>query len=251
MSLTRRIAVLGLTAALAWGADGLSRRALADDMPAPATAEKPATIQVTGTGRITAVADMAMVTSGVVSEARTASDALSANSQAMNSVIDAIRRAGIASKDIQTSGFSVSPLYANRPNRQDELERPEIVGYRVNNGLTIRVRNLTILGTLLDAMVTNGANSIGGISFVVSGADEKLDAARTLAMADAKRKADLYAAAAGATVGRVRTIAESGGYQPVPRVMAMKAMAEAMPAPVEIGEETLSVTVDVLWELVN
>lgn len=233
-------------------ADGMANemtdRLVGDETP---ESQQVATIHLSGTGHINAVADMAVVTSGVVSEARTANDALAANSRAMNDVIDAIRGTGITTKDIQTSGFSVSPRYASQQIRQDIPDAPQIVGYRVNNGLTIRVRNLNVLGTLLDAMVTNGANSIGGISFVVSKADEKLDSARTMAIADARRKADLYAAAAGAEVGRVRMISESGGFQPAPRAMAMKAMGESSRVPVEIGEETLSVTVNVVWELVH
>ena len=248
MRSSNRLASFGLALALACAPQILAQRAMAGGMAADGS-EHPATISLSGTGHISAVADMAVVTSGVVSEARTASDALTANSRAMNSVIEAIRSSGIASKDIQTSGFSVSPRYASRTNRSDNLEAPQIVGYRVNNGLTIRVRDLGILGILLDGMVTNGANSIGGISFVVSRADEKLDAARTMAITDARRKAALYAAAAGASLGRIRTISETNGYQPAPRAMAMKAMGEAAQVPVEIGEETLSVSVNVVWEL--
>ena len=245
-----RLAILSLSLVLGLSSMPLARNALADGMEQDRK-ETTATISLSGTGHTNAVADMAVVTSGVVSEGRTASDALAANSRAMNGVIDAIRSAGIATKDIQTSGFSVSPRYANQQIRQDIPEAPQIVGYRVNNGLTIRVRDLNILGTLLDAMVTSGANSIGGISFVVSKADEKLDAARTKDIADARRKATLYATAAGAALGRVREISESGGYQPAPRAMAMKAMSEAAMVPVEIGEETLSVTVNVVWELLD
>ncbi|AXS41422.1 SIMPL domain-containing protein [Breoghania sp. L-A4] len=247
MTVSRRLPAALLVLALASAPLLLAQPARADGMePTPSQA----TISLSGTGRITAAADLAVVTSGVVSEARTASDALVANSRAMNNVISAIRHAGIAGKDIQTSGFSVSPRYSNRPARELELDSPEIVGYRVNNGLTIRVRDLASLGTLLDGMVTNGANSIGGISFVVSNADEKLDAARTMAIEDARRKAELYAAAANASLGRIRTISETNGYSPAPRAMAMKAM-EAAPVPVEVGEETLSVSVHVEWELMQ
>ena len=247
MTVSRRPHALLLCLALAWTPQLFTQPALADGTE---PAANQATINLSGTGRITAAADLAVVTSGVVSEARTASDALVANSRAMNNVIGAIRQAGIASKDIQTSGFSVSPRYSNRPARDLDLDAPEIVGYRVNNGLTIRVRDLASLGTLLDGMVTNGANSIGGISFVVSNADEKLDAARTMAIEDARRKAELYAAAANASLGRIRSIAETNGFSPAPRAMAMKAM-EAAPVPVEIGEETLSVSVNVEWELLQ
>jgi len=221
-------------------------------MAIPARAETPRTptLTLTGTGEIFAKPDMAMVTSGVVTEAETAREALDANNAAIAAVIAAIKDAGIEAKDIQTSGFSVQPRY-RYPKKSDDDEAPRIVGYRVSNAVTIRVRDLDALGGVLDQAVTVGANSISGIDFIVSDADKRLDEARAIAMKDAMRKAQIYADAAGVTLTRVLSINEAGGYRPVPRKMAAMAMrAEAVAdVAVEAGEQALSVEVNVTWEI--
>ena len=219
----------------------------------PASAQsqdKIATMSLTGTGEVTATPDMAVVTSGVVSQAKTAREALTANTDAMTGLIAEIKSAGIEARDIQTNGFSISPRYAERRDSNGNwLEDRKIVGYQVNNGVVVRVRDLSRLGALLDAMVTKGANNIGGINFIVSDADKRRDEARTAAVADVKRKAELYAKAAGVRLGRILSIDEGNVSRPQP-VMMMRAMKEdAAAVPVEAGEETLSVNVTITWQL--
>lgn len=216
-------------------------------------AEPPrATLTLTGSGEVSVPPDQAIVTSGVITEAPTAREALDANNAAIAEVIAAMKAAGIEAKDIQTSGFSVHPRYTNpRRGGDGAHEAPRIVGYTVNNMVTVRVRDLGALGAVLDQAVSVGANRIGGIDFVVSDADKRLDEARAAAMRDALRKAEIYAGAAGVTLARIQSISESGGYIP-PRPRADMMMMRAEPAaavPVEAGEQTLSVQVHVTWEL--
>lgn len=203
------------------------------------------TISLTGHGEVRSVPDVATVTSGVASEAATASEALAANTQAMNAIFTALKDAGIAEKDIQTSNFMVQPRY-NYP----ENKAPEPAGYVVSNNVTITARKIDGLGALLDKLVQAGSNQINGIAFSVSEPDAALDEARKRAVEDATRKARLYAGAAGVTLGPVVTISESGGYQPpVPMVRAKAMMADSAPVPVAAGEQALAVDVNITWEI--
>ena len=222
----------------------------------PAAAETPrvATIDMSGTGSTAAAPDMAMVQSGVVTIAETAAEALSANTAAMTDIVARIRESGVEPRDIQTSGFSVSPQYRRiKPNDHSDHSdhSTEIVAYRVSNTVHVRIRDLERLGTLLDAIVRDGANSIDGLSFAVSDAETRKDNARKAAIADAMRKAQLYAEATGVELGRVLSIREqSHGPRPKMMMMARAEMADAAaPVPVEAGEATLQVNVDVTWEI--
>jgi len=203
------------------------------------------TISLSGHGEVQSVPDVATVTSGVTSEAATASEALAANTQAMNAVFTALKEAGIAEKDIQTSNFMVQPRY-NYP----ENKAPELAGYVVTNNVTVTARKIGELGGLLDKLVQAGSNQINGIAFSVSEPDAALDEARKRAVEDATRKAKVYAGSAGVTLGPVVMISESGGYQPpmpMGRVKAM--MADSAPVPVAAGEQTLAVDVNITWEI--
>jgi uncharacterized protein YggE len=203
------------------------------------------TISLTGHGEVRSVPDVATVTSGVASEAATASEALAANTQAMNAIFTALKDAGIAEKDIQTSNFMVQPRY-NYP----ENKAPELAGYVVSNNVTITARKIDGLGALLDKLVQAGSNQINGIAFSVSEPDAALDEARKRAVEDATRKAKIYAGATGVTLGPVVTISESGGYQPpVPMVRAKAMMADSAPVPVAAGEQALAVDVNITWEI--
>lgn len=207
-----------------------------------------ATISMEGRGDISVAPDMAVVTTRVVTTGKQAPEALTANTAAMAEVIAEIRSAGIESKHIQTSGFSIYPRYDHSETAQGQT--PLITGYEVSNGVTIQVRDLARLGAILEAVVTNGANSIGGISFEVSEPAEKLDQARKAAVADARRRAELYATAAGVSLGRVLAIIEGGASTPQPYAMrAEKLMMAAAPVPIEAGENTLSASVSITWEL--
>lgn len=223
----------------------------ADDV-ARADEPQPAVINLVGIGEVSARPDMAMVSTGVVSEAKSAREALSANTAAMTGIVDWLKANGIEDRDIQTSGFSVQPRYTN-PQVQSNGERPppRIVGYTVSNQVTIRVRDIANLGGILDHVVTEGSNRINGVSFTFSEPEKLLDLARANAMADAIRKANIYTDAAGIGIGRITNISESGGYRPQPqyrRARAEMSMADA-PVPMEAGEQTTSVQISVTWEL--
>lgn len=201
-------------------------------------------ISVTGEATVSAAPDLAQVDSGVISEAKTAREASEANNAAMSKVLLALKGVGIAEKDIQTSRLSLQPQSA--PNRTGSLA--SIVGYSASNRVTIRVRDVTRLAAVIDTMVSAGANDIGGISFMVSNASKLLDEAREQAVADARRKAEIYAKAAGVALGAPLGISEEGAAAPVTyRKMAVGMATEA--TPVAQGEETLQVTVNVSWAI--
>ena len=223
----------------------------------PAAAQTPSiaptrTLSVEGNAEVHVAPDTALVTSGVVTEGDTAAAALSANSAALAKVIAAIRSFGVESKDLQTSGLSLTPRYY-RPEKPTASDRPRIIGYTAGNVVTARVRDLGRLGDLLDKVTLAGANRIDGIAFVVSNQDALLDEARRKAVADAKGKADLYAAAGGFTLGRIMTLSEES--LAVPRPMFARAASVAAPAavevPIEAGEATLSVRLRVVWSLAD
>lgn len=200
-------------------------------------------ITVSATGYAYAEPDRATVSTGVAAEADTAAAALSANTELMQKVVDGLKESGIDAKDIQTSNFNVEPRYTNPRDGTP----PVINGYRVSNQVTVLVRDLKSLGGLLDKLVTLGANQIGGLSFEVSKAETLKDEARKEAVANARRRAELLATAAGAEVGEVVTISEEVSYGG-PRPVAMRA-AKAESVPIEAGTETLEARVTVTWKL--
>ena len=217
-------------------------------MPAHAEESKmPRVISLSGHGEVRRVPDTAYVTTGVLSQAATAAEALAANTKAMNTLFAALAEAGIENKDVQTSNFMVQPRY----NFQDG-KAPELIGYDVSNNVTVRVRKIADLGAILDKVVQAGSNQINGIGFEVSEPDSALDEARKLATADATRKAKLYAEAMGVTLGPVTSISEGGSYQPpVPmaRGKVLMADAAAAPVPVAAGEQALAIDVSITWEI--
>ena len=170
-------------------------------------------------------------------------EASEANNAAMGKVLLALKAAGVAEKDIQTSRLSLQPQYS--PNRSGSSP---VVGYRASNRVTVRLHDVTRVAGAIDTLVGAGATDIGGINFSVSNASKLLDDAREQAVADARRKAEIYARAAGVTLGAPLSISEEGAPGPMPfRKMAV-GMA-ASPAPVALGEETLQVTVSVSWAI--
>ncbi len=222
------------------------------DYPARAEEANAPAISIVGIGNVYARPDMAMVSTGVVNEAKTAREALNANTAAMTNIVEWLKDNGIEDRDIQTSGFAVQPRYTY-PAQQSSGERqpPRITGYTVSNLVTIRVRDIAKLGGILDQVVSEGSNQINGVSFTFSEPEKLLDMARANAMADAIRKAGIYTDAAEIGIGRITSISESGGYQPQPQIRMQRAemaMSDA-PVPMEAGEQTLSVQVNVTWEL--
>lgn len=201
-------------------------------------------ITVSATGTVDATPDIARIQTGVITEAETAAQALSGNSQAMAKLIAGLKESAIDAKDIQTSSFRVEPRYTNPRDGQ----APEINGYRVVNEVHVVVRDITKLGSILDALVKLGANQMNGLSFDVSKAETLKDDARKQAIENALRRAKLLASAAGAEVGDVIAISEDvvhGG----PRPYAMARAAKADMVPIEGGSETLEARVTVTWAL--
>ncbi|HYZ39162.1 MAG TPA: SIMPL domain-containing protein [Stellaceae bacterium] len=172
-------------------------------------ADFPSAISVTGEATVSVPPDLARVDAGVTSEAKTAREASDANNVAMAKVLSALKGAGIAERDYQTSRLSLQPQYA--PNRQGPSP---VVGYRASNRVSIRVRDVTKIANVIDTLVGAGANEIGGINFMVSQASKLLDDAPTQAVADARRKAEIYAKAAGVTLGAPLSISEGGRARP-------------------------------------
>jgi uncharacterized protein YggE len=211
---------------------------------APARAEDApvAAITVTGEAQISAAPDLAQIDAGVTTEAKTAREASDANNAAMGKVLLALKGAGIEEKDFQTSRLSLQPQYA--PNRAPPNA---IVGYQASNRVTVKLRDVSKAAALVDTLVGAGANTIGGISFMVSQPSKLLDEAREQAIADARRKAEIYAKAAGVMLGAPLSISEEGAQAP-PQFRRMSAgMAAA--APIAQGEETLRVTVNASWAI--
>jgi uncharacterized protein len=200
-------------------------------------------VTVSASGTVTVEPDQARVTSGVTADGATAREALSANTAAMQKVIAELKGAGIDAKDIQTASFRVEPRYT----RPIEGQAPKIDGYSVTNEVQVLVRDLDKLGDILDRLVTAGANQTAGLNFEVSKAETLLDEARQQAVANALRRAKLYATAAGAEVGEVLTIVEGGREPPRPMVMTRAVSPQAVP--IERGTETLEANVTVTWAL--
>ncbi|MGI4875978.1 MAG: SIMPL domain-containing protein [Janthinobacterium lividum] len=203
------------------------------------------TLSVSAEGHVARAPDVADLSGGVVTTAPTAAAAMADNAGRMTAVVAAVRRAGIAGRDIQTSGLSLAPQYRYEDNRP-----PVLTGYQATNTVSLRLRNLPDAGRLLDTLVAAGANQINGPVFHVDAADGALDEARVAAVATARARAELYARAAGLKVRRIVSIGESGGEQAVPRPMMMMARAKVQDAtPVVPGEVTLAVTVNMVFEL--
>ena len=212
-------------------------------VPALAETVPPSMISVTGEASVSVAPDQAQIEGGVTSDAKTAREASEANNAAMGKVLLALKAANVDEKDIQTSRLSLQPQYA--PNRPGPSP---VVGYRASNRVTVRLHDVTRVAGTIDTLVGAGATDIGGINFSVSNASKLLDDAREQAIADARRKAEIYARAAGVTLGAPLSISEEGAPGPMPfRKMAV-GMA-ASPAPVALGEETLHVTVSVSWAI--
>ena len=205
-------------------------------------------IEVTGEGSVSASPDFARVTLGVTTAGPDASDAMEANAKAANALVSLIKSDGVAAADIQTSGISISPTFAQQT--QGGARPPAITGYTVSNTIAVTVRDISRVGALLDKAAGVGANTIYGIGFGEDDPSGLLDKARPLAVADARRKAEIYATAAGARIGRLMTLAEESGARPI----AFAARASAMggvPPTVEPGQDKLTVTVTARFELTD
>ena len=231
----------GVILVLAGGLLGLCQAVSASEEPPPR-------ILVTGEGSVDVAPDMAVLTLSVMREATTARAALTANSEAMAKVLEAMAALGIEKRDLQTSDFSIQPRYS-RPSRQGPGvgEAPTLVGYTVRNGLTLRVRDIARVGEVLDTSVTLGVNEGGSILFTNADASGAIAEARVEAMADALARGRALAEAAAVRVGKVLEISEQN-FNPRPMAMARVEMAmdsASGSVPVAAGENTYRVTVNV------
>lgn len=197
-------------------------------------------VTVTGEATVAVAPDTAMIRIGVSSQDKTAREAGEINAKQMTAVLAAIKDAGIADRDIQTSRLSLQPQYD--PNKSGTAR---LTGFQATNQVTIRIRDIDKLPAVLDRAIAAGANEMSGIEFVVSEQSKLLDQARDDAITDARRKAELYAKAAGSKLGRVVSITEEGSSPPPRPMQAMRAGA----VPVAPGEQTLRAVVTVSYEL--
>lgn len=252
-----RLPLAAALAALSVTAIPLPAAAQAQNIEGPRVAPESTLLSIEATGKVSSKPDVATFVAGVATTGKTAGEALSANSAAMNRVIAAVKKAGIADRDIQTSNLNVQPVYAeNNPNQPrpvvDELadQTPRIVGYRANNQVLVKQRNLKDFGKVIDTLVTSGANQVSGPNFQITEEDTALDTARRDAVAKARARAQLYASAAGLNVKRIVSINEGTSYRPMPQMeYARASMDKAGSTPVEAGEVELQVNVSVVFEL--
>ena len=205
-------------------------------------------LTVVGSGEAAARPDTAEVHAGIVSEANTAREALTANTAAMQALYKTLTAFNLAERDIQTAAFHVSPVYGREERRS---QPPRIVAYRVENRVRLTIREFDRVGELLDALVTQGANTIHSIQFRIGNPKPVLDQARQAAVEEARHKATLYAKAAGVGVGRVLALREEQASTPTPMPVAERMMAAEAAVPMAPGEATLTVRVVVTYELVG
>jgi hypothetical protein len=201
------------------------------------------TVSVSATGSVAAEPDMAHVTAGVVAEADTAKEAIARNSAAMAKVVSGLKGAGIAAKDLQTTSLNVEPRYT----QAKDGKAATISGYRVSNQVRLTVRDVKKLGDVLDQAIAAGANQINRISFDIANAETIKDEARKQAMANARRRAELYVAAAGVKLGPVVRISEAVSEASPRESVAPRAMAASIP--IEAGTRVLEVEVHVTYGL--
>lgn len=201
-------------------------------------------ISVSATGQTFRAPDTASVSAGVVTQAKTAQEAMAANAMQMNAAFNELMRAGIPQRHIQTSQLSLQPRY-DYSNRQ----APVITGYEARNTVSAKTDNLDAVGPMLDALVRAGVNNINGVTFSLRDSDAAKSEARAAAVKAARRKAEEMAMAAGVRLGKVITLSETSGYSgPQPMMMRSAAMAEDS-TPVAAGEQSLSVTVNITYAI--
>ena len=200
-------------------------------------------VTVTGEASVSVAPDIVVIHVGVTSQGKTAREASLANGNQMTAVLAAIKDAGIASGDVETSRLSLQPQYDPK-----QTGAARLIGFQVNNQVTVKIRDIDKLSAVLDRAIAAGANEMSGSEFVVSEQAKLLDQARAAAIADARRKAELYANAAGMKVGRVMAISEEGSVPPLRLYQPMRAGAAPAIAP---GEQTLRAVVTVSYELTS
>jgi uncharacterized protein YggE len=205
-----------------------------------------ANITVTGTGKVKYTPDLAYVSVGASSDGKTAAEAWQKNAELVRQIFDALKKLGIEPRDMTTANVGVSPRYHHV---QDQP--PKLIGYTASYTLSLTVRDLDKLGTVLDRAVECGANRDVSIRFGVADAEKLLDQARASAVADARKKAQLYVQGAGAVLGQVQTISE-GSFSPWRdvRLEYSKASPGAQ-LPIAAGEQEMSISVTLTYGIVH
>ncbi|MEM8539918.1 MAG: SIMPL domain-containing protein [Pseudomonadota bacterium] len=221
-------------------------------MPTTAFAQDNLTprILVTGTGSVSIEPDMAIVSMGVTMQEKTSRAALDANTQAMADILAAMKAAGIDESDLQTSNFSIQPQYVYPKSNSSGDQRPRIDGYIVRNSLTVRIRDLTTIGDVLDASVSLGVNDGGNLVFTNDDPKAAISEARAKAMKDAIEKAETLTNAAGVDLGDIFEISEQSHRNrpmPIAEARMMAVAAESAPVPIAAGENTYQVSVNVTF----
>jgi len=245
MKTLMRAAGLGLALATAAAAPAALAQAAA---PAADTLFRATTLNLSAYGETRVEPDLANISLGVVTDGKTAAEAMAANATRMSAVIASLRKAGIAEKDIQTSNLNLNPQY-----RYQQNEAPVLIGYQASNQVTVRVLDLKKLGAAVDATVNAGANQVHGISFGLQDTTAAENAAREAAVKALVAKADLYAKATGHRVSRLVSLSEGGGYSPqppMPMEMAMGAQRmKGADTPVAAGQLNVRIDISGLYEL--
>jgi uncharacterized protein YggE len=239
MRLIKAVAAVALMASLA-------APAAAQEAQVSVPAVQGTLLTVNAEGRTEGRPDMATINLGVTTEGQTAQAALAENARRMTALTQALRRAGVAERDIQTSNVSVHPQ-----QQYVEGQQPRITGYQANNTVTAKVRRIDTTGRVIDAAVAAGGNTVHGVSFSYQAPDAQLDAARRDAIAEARRRAELYASALNMRVVRVVAVQEGGGFSPpIPMpMMARMESAQDASTPIAPGEIETRVNVGVTFEL--
>jgi len=232
-------------AALVLCAAFLPRAAIAQQAPSITQTIAGTRLDISATGEVARVPDVAVISAGVVSRSATATAALSDAADRMARVLAALKRAGVEDRDVQTSNVSLNPEY-----RYPENQAPQLVGYTATNTVTVRFRDIRNSGKILDALVGQGANQINGPNLTIDKPEEALDEARAKAVAIGRSRAELYARSLGMHVVRLVAATESGGYAvPPPMPVMMEARMAAAETKIEPGEQKLQVTLSMTFEL--
>lgn len=212
-----------------------------------AVTERPS-LNLSAYGEVKTAPDMATINFGVVTEATTAAEAMRLNAERMTQVMTALRRAGIAERDVQTSGLNLSAQYDYVQN-----EPPKLRGYQANNRVTVVINDLTKVGATADAVVAAGVNQIDGIGFGLKDPSAAENEARRVAVRNLQAKASLYAQALGVDLGGIRSLSEGGGYAPQPPMPMYAARGMAMDSaqstPVAAGELTVRIDITGIYDL--
>ena len=235
-----------ILAALMLGAAALPATAGAQQTPSITQTIGGTRLDVSATGEVTRVPDLAIISAGVITRSSRAATALQQAAARMERVRAALRSAGVADRDIQTSNISLNPEY-----RYENNQPPRLTGYTASHQLTVRFRDIANAGKILDVLVDQGANTINGPTLTIDKPETALDEARTRAVGLGRARAEMYARALGMRVVRVVSVSESGGNFPVPPPMPvmMEARAQSADTKIDPGEQKLQVTLAMTFEL--